>query len=575
MKILIAEDDIDFRAVLEATLTSWGHEVISVGDGLEALAHLRQEAGPPLALLDWFMPGFNGIEVCRELRRGGAAPYVYVILVTGRAARQDLLEGLEAGADDYLVKPVDVEEMRARLATALRIVTTQQRLLAEQEALRRQATHDPLTGLWNRAVILEILEREVSRSRREGGALGVLMADLDHFKAINDTYGHPAGDAVLREAAQCMLAAYRPYDTIGRYGGEEFLIVLPGCDVPTLVDLGERLRRSIADRSVSLPGGGAVWVTLSLGAAASDAARPLEAAALVQAADTALYRAKQAGRNRVELRGDSGVGTDDDANEPPVPPAEDLGPWQSFVTAAEAMAAVETVAAAMIRAGHSHRDVFGMRLALEEAVVNAAVHGNRNDPSKRVRLRWRVDATRALSEVEDDGAGFDPRSLPDPLAPENLERPHGRGVLLMRAYMSWVRYNARGNRVSLCREAHVRAVKSLLVVEDDEDMREALRLTLQSAGYDVQSAENGQDALGQLREGPPPDLILLDLMLPVMSGWEFRDHQRRDPTLATIPVVVVSAAGDLRQSAAGLGAAAYLQKPVPTDELLAVVRQHC
>jgi diguanylate cyclase (GGDEF)-like protein len=300
MKILIAEDDPDFRADFQATLVAWGHEVVSVADGLTAWQCLQAEDSPRLALLDWVMPGMDGIQVCRAVRRRGARAYVYILLVTGRAHRQDLLQGLEAGADDYLVKPVDIEELQARLSAALRILNVQQQLLAEQDALRLQATHDPLTGLWNRGVILEILERELARSRREGSALGVLMADLDHFKIINDTHGHPAGDQVLREAAERMLAAFRPYDTIGRYGGEEFLIVLPGCDIPGMVHLGERLRRSIADRPVAL-GTRAVAVTVSLGAAASDAAHSLDATQLLRTADTALYRAKQAGRNRVEL----------------------------------------------------------------------------------------------------------------------------------------------------------------------------------------------------------------------------------------------------------------------------------
>src|SRR6266446_5484258 len=187
MKILIAEDDADFRFILEATLSLWGYEVVSVEDGLAALEHLQQADGPRLALIDWGIPGMDGLEVCREVRRRHLRPYIYLILVTGRADRQDLLEGLEAGADDYLAKPVDFEEFRARLSAALRIVTTQHQLQAEHDVLRRQATHDPLTGLWNRAVILEVLERELARSRREGTALGVLMADLDHFKQINDT----------------------------------------------------------------------------------------------------------------------------------------------------------------------------------------------------------------------------------------------------------------------------------------------------------------------------------------------------------------------------------------------------
>jgi CheY-like chemotaxis protein len=216
-----------------------------------------------------------------------------------------------------------------------------------------------------------------------------------------------------------------------------------------------------------------------------------------------------------------------------------------------------------------------MRLAMEEAIVNAVRHGNRDDPARRVRLRWHVNRERALVEVEDEGEGFDPQHLPDPCAPENLERPGGRGVLLMRSYTSWLRYNPRGNRVTLCRVAAAHAGKNLLLVEDDADTRDALSQELRSAGYTVHSAANGQEALGQLRAGPPPDLIVLDLMLPGMNGWEFRAQQRRDPVLAAIPVVVVSAIPDVRHSASGLEAAAYLQKPIVGDELLAAVREHC
>jgi diguanylate cyclase (GGDEF)-like protein len=258
------------------------------------LRALREADAPRLALLDWQMPGMDGIEVCRELRQEAHLPYTYLVLVTGRGGREQMLDGLQAGADDFLAKPVDASELQARLLAGRRIV-------ALQERLRELATHDALTGLWNRGAILDLLERELNRSRREDGPLGVVLADLDHFKKINDGWGHLGGDQVLRQAAERMRSALRPYDTVGRYGGEEFLVVLPGCGEGQAARLAERLRQSVAAAPVELENG---WtsVTLSLGVAVVEAGgEPVQASELLRTADEALYRAKAAGRNCVRF----------------------------------------------------------------------------------------------------------------------------------------------------------------------------------------------------------------------------------------------------------------------------------
>jgi two-component system, cell cycle response regulator len=304
VKVLIAEDDMVSRRLLEASLTRWGYGVAVTRDGFEAWEVLQGTDPPPLAILDWMMPGMDGVEVCRKVRQRGQEPYIYLLLLTTKGRKENIIEGLDAGADDYLTKPFDPHELQVRLRTGKRIVTLQAELIEARETLRIQATHDPLTGLWNRRAILDILANELARSRREGVPVAVVIADLDHFKRINDSYGHMVGDTALCEAVSRMRGLLRPYDAIGRYGGEEFLMVLPGCTSQDALKLAERLRIGIGQEPVKIPGG-TIALTSSLGVAASDAIAVPDATALIRAADTALYRAKAGGRNYVELATDT------------------------------------------------------------------------------------------------------------------------------------------------------------------------------------------------------------------------------------------------------------------------------
>jgi two-component system, cell cycle response regulator len=299
--VLIAEDDPILRHVLQTWLQRWNYRVIAVDNGLDAWNALQRADAPPMAILDWVMPDMDGIEVCRKVRSLKQGAYEYILLLSAKDDKHDVVTGLEAGADDYLTKPFDVDELRARVCAGRRILELQEALLRAQVALQFEAAHDHLTNLWNRGAILDLLHKEMHRWKRIKSPLGVIMADLDHFKSINDSHGHLVGDAVLQEVAHRLASGVRGYDSVGRYGGEEFLVVLPGCDASDLVSIAERLCQSIADQPINTSMG-SLSVTLSLGLASTEANREdlLPAGeALLRAADAALYAAKGQGRNRV------------------------------------------------------------------------------------------------------------------------------------------------------------------------------------------------------------------------------------------------------------------------------------
>jgi two-component system cell cycle response regulator len=300
VKILIADDSIVSRHLLEATLRKWGYEVMVACDGAEALELLQREDAPALIILDWMMPGMTGVEVCRRIRQRDGEPYTYILLLTSKSQKEDLIEGMEAGADDYITKPFDQNELQVRLRAGIRLVDLQTQLLKAREDLRDQATRDSLTRLWNRSSILTELGRELARAGREARPLGVVIVDLDHFKHINDTYGHLAGDEVLREAARRMQNSIRQYDSIGRYGGEEFLILFPGCNETESYAQADRLRRQLSLTEMSV-NDSSVRVTASFGVTTALLGENWTEEELIRTADEALYVAKKSGRNRVEF----------------------------------------------------------------------------------------------------------------------------------------------------------------------------------------------------------------------------------------------------------------------------------
>lgn len=295
MKILIADDSAMSLAVLRSSVSKWGYEAVTADNGLKAWEILAQPDPPPLAILDWVMPHMTGPEVCRKVRETLREPYTYILLLTSKNTKGETAEGLEAGADDYIVKPFDQHELQARLRTGRRIIDLQLNLMQAREELRDRANKDLLTMLPNRSAIATTLEQEISRCHRDRRTVGVILLDLDHFKRVNDTYGHFAGDAVLRETALRLRSSMRPYDQVGRYGGEEFLVVLPNCDLEDAKHQAERMRRLLHDTNMVVDGT-ELKVSASFGVSVSDGSER-SPDLFVRVADEALYRAKASGRN--------------------------------------------------------------------------------------------------------------------------------------------------------------------------------------------------------------------------------------------------------------------------------------
>jgi two-component system cell cycle response regulator len=293
MKILLVEDSHIERRKIGGYLGDWGLDHISVGSGTEAVKLLEGPEPPELAILDWLLPGLDGIDVLRHIRKLSQGKYVYTLMLTAKNRKQDLLTAMEAGADDYLSKPVDPAELRSRIMVGKRILDLQQ-------SLRFAATHDFLTNLLNRSEIIVALEREFSRSGREDKPATIILADIDHFKRVNDTLGHAAGDEVLKQVACRLKADLRPYDLVGRYGGEEFILILPGCPLEIGARRADEIRKLVGKDPISTQFG-ATSATVSMGVTATSLTRDGTVAELLHEADMSLYAAKKNGRNRIEI----------------------------------------------------------------------------------------------------------------------------------------------------------------------------------------------------------------------------------------------------------------------------------
>lgn len=291
-RVLIAEDSAVYRLLIQSALNS-SYEVFFAFDGAAAWEALQEADAPKLLVLDWILPGVDGVELCGKIRSLLSDRYCYIVLLTARDSEEDLLTAMDAGADDFVKKPFSAAELLARLKAGSRILELHEQLIAA-------ATYDFLTGVRNRAAIFSVFEAELVRCHREERPLGVILADIDKFKAVNDTAGHLAGDAVLRAVAKQIAGCVRTYDAVGRYGGEEFLIALPGSPAEALHARAEQIRERIASTPIETEAG-PINVTVSLGATVARPGAVARVEDLLRVADSALYRAKSLGRNRVEF----------------------------------------------------------------------------------------------------------------------------------------------------------------------------------------------------------------------------------------------------------------------------------
>ncbi|HPT68613.1 MAG TPA: diguanylate cyclase [Syntrophomonas sp.] len=302
MKVLIADDDKISRLLVKKLLTSIGYEVLEAEDG-ERAWQILQEEPIRLVVLDWVMPKIEGTELCKRLRASKGEEYYYIIVLTGRNRSEDIIAGLQAGADDYITKPFLPQEFEMRLKIARRILELRQSMQEALEDQRYKGQHDILTGILNREEIINILEKEINRAERQESKLSVIMGDLDNLRQLNNMYGNAAGDEVLIETAQRIKNALRIYDTVGRYGGEEFLLVLPGCSIDEARLIARRILNVIKNEPV-LYHNNEISATISLGLAGNDSVDHSDLKGIIQAADFAMRQAKEKGRNRYEVADD-------------------------------------------------------------------------------------------------------------------------------------------------------------------------------------------------------------------------------------------------------------------------------
>jgi len=298
MKILVADDDPVSRRLLEILLNKWGFDVTVATDGHEAWRELQNPASPRIAILDWMMPGMDGVQVCHKIREDKTRAPMYVLLLTAKQATEDANGRYESVADDYLAKPYAAHELKARLRSARRILELEDQIEAARKNMKIETTHDPLTGLWNRSSILEILHREIHRARRQSSPLAVFTIDIDQLRQINRQHGHLAGDAVMREAARRVRNSVRIYDSVGRYSGGQLVVVSPACDHSEAMSQALRLQSTICQEAFKTFKGD-FPVTISLGIAVG--CNDHHAHEFISSAEASLAKAKKAGPNRVEL----------------------------------------------------------------------------------------------------------------------------------------------------------------------------------------------------------------------------------------------------------------------------------
>lgn len=300
--ILVVEDDPVTRRLLEKILSEAGcTEVRFAVNGREALEILKHTFYP-IVITDWIMPEMDGLQLCQAIRHEDLPGYIYIIVLTVKDAKSDIVRGLEAGADEYLVKPINPSELLVRLKTAQRILGLEKSLKTTNEEIRTISIKDPLTGIFNRIHLMERLPQEIKRSHRYGHPLSIIMCDIDHFKEVNDEFGHKAGDLILKEFVRCLEGSIRQdIDWIARYGGEEFLIVLPETDLQPACLVAERLRRVVSEKVFRLKGKD-IRITSSFGVSSFNPEKGQRTTfdALMEEADEFLYEAKRAGRNRVK-----------------------------------------------------------------------------------------------------------------------------------------------------------------------------------------------------------------------------------------------------------------------------------
>ncbi len=300
MEVLIVEDDQVSRKLLSRTLSGMEYLVIEAQDGLEAWEILQQQP-IQLVITDWLMPKMDGLELTRLIRQADLPNYVYIVILTSQEGIDNVIDGLAAGADDYLVKPFNPRELSARLKIGERVLDLEQRLKSAHEKMRVLAMHDELTELWNRRAFYSHAAAELEHTRREKTSLCIIMLDIDHFKSVNDRFGHLVGDQALKMIADTLRKNVRQYDRVGRWGGEEFIVILPTTALEEAARIAERLRTEVASAELTLEAAdeGVLRLQISLGVASFKDGDSISLDTLVDRADEMLYLAKDKGRNQV------------------------------------------------------------------------------------------------------------------------------------------------------------------------------------------------------------------------------------------------------------------------------------